>query len=108
VGAFVCIGVSRMLGERQAIPHGEAWVAIGYLTVVGSVVAFATFAWLLQHWPVTRASFIAVVVPVVALVLGMVARHERPGGTALVGSVVILGAVLAGIAGERRVDRVDS
>jgi drug/metabolite transporter (DMT)-like permease len=107
VGAFVCIGVSRLLGERQAIPHGEAWVAIGYLTVVGSVVAFATFAWLLQHWPVTRTSFIAVVVPVVALMLGMVVRHERPGGTALVGSVVILAAVLAGIAGERRVARAD-
>ena len=102
VGALVCVAASRALGEPQEIPRGEAWIAIGYLTVLGSVVAFATFAWLLQHWSVTRSSFIAVVVPVVALVLGMVVRHERPGGAALAGSLVIVGAVLAGLAGERR------
>ena len=102
VGAILCIAASRALGEPQAWPSGQAWIAIAYLTVLGSVVAFVTFAWLLQHWSVTRTSFIAVVVPVVALVLGAVVRNERPGGRALAGSVVILGAVLAGLAGERR------
>ena len=101
-GAVLCITASRLLGEPQAIPHGTAWIAIVYLTVAGSLGAFATFAWLLQHWPVTRTSFIAVVVPVVGLALGMVVRHERPGGMALAGSVVILVAVLAGIAGDSR------
>ena len=102
VGAIMCVAASRVMGEPQAWPRGEAWIAIGYLAVVGSVIAFVTFAWLLQHWTVTRTSFIAVVVPVVALVLGILVRHERPGRTALVGSTVILGAVIAGIAGERR------
>jgi len=102
VGAIMCVAASRVMGEPQAWPRGEQWFAIGYLAVVGSVIAFATFAWLLQHWSVTRTSFIAVVVPVVALVLGILVRHERPGRTALVGSTVILGAVVAGIAGERR------
>jgi drug/metabolite transporter (DMT)-like permease len=102
VGGLMCVVVSRVLGEPQAWPGGQAWIAIGYLTVLGSVVAFVTFAWLLQHWPVTRTSFIAVVVPVVALVLGAIVRHERPGGAALAGSAVILGAVLVGVAGERR------
>ena len=102
VGALLCVAASRVLGEPQAWPSGQAWIAIGYLTVLGSVIAFVTFAWLLQHWPVTRTSFIAVVVPVAALVLGAIVRHERPGPMALAGSAVILGAVLAGIAGDRR------
>src|SRR5262249_12985007 len=102
VGALVCVAASRALGEPQAMPQGAAWIAIGYLTVAGSLIAFATFAWLLQHWPATRSSFIAVVVPVAALVLGMIVRHERPGATALAGSALILGAVLAGIAGDSR------
>jgi len=50
---------------------------------------------------VTRISFVAVIVPVVALLLGMVALRERPGRMALLGSGVILGAVVAGIAGDR-------
>ena len=101
VGAVVCVAVSRALGEPQAIPAGQAWVAIGYLALVGSVIAFAAFAWLLQHWPVTRTSFIAVVTPIVALAVGVLVRHERPGNRALAGSVVILGAVIAVLAGGR-------
>jgi len=102
VGAIVCVAASRMLGETQAVPAGPAWIAIGYLAVVGSVIAFATFAWLLQHWPVTRTSFIAVVIPVVALGVGALVRHERPGFRALAGSILILGAVIAGLAAGRR------
>jgi len=102
VGALMCIAARRVLGEPQGWPSAAAWIAIGYLTVLGSVVAFVTFVWLLQHWPVTRASFIAVVSPVVALMLGAVVRHERPGALALAGAGIILGAVLAGIAGGRR------
>jgi drug/metabolite transporter (DMT)-like permease len=102
VGALMCVVASRMLGESQALPRGDAWIAIGYLALFGSVIAFATFAWLLQHWPVTRTSFIALVIPVLALALGAIVRHERPSVAALAGSVVILGAVLAGVAGERR------
>ena len=102
VGAIVCVAASRVLGETQAVPSGPAWIAIGYLAVVGSVIAFATFAWLLQHWPVTRTSFIAVVIPVVALGVGALVRHERPSFRALAGSILILGAVIAGLAGGRR------
>jgi drug/metabolite transporter (DMT)-like permease len=101
VGALLCVVASRLIGEPQAWPSGQAWIAIGYLTVLGSVVAFVTFVWLLQHWPVTRTSFIAVVIPLLALILGAIVRHERPGALALVGAVIILGAVLAGIAGDR-------
>lgn len=102
VGAVMCVVASRVLGEPQAWPTGASWMPIAYLTVVGSLGAFATFAWLLQRWPVTRTSFIAVIVPIVALVLGMVVRHERPGPTALAGSVVILAAVVTGLIGDRR------
>ena len=101
-GALLCLAASWMLGERRAIPHGTAWIPIAYLTVAGSLVAFATFTWLLQRWPATRTSFVAVVVPVMALVLGVLIRHEHPGANALAGSAIILGAVLTAIVGERR------
>jgi drug/metabolite transporter (DMT)-like permease len=100
VGAVMCFVASRCLGEVQALPRGAAWLPIWYLTLVGSLVAFATFTWLIAHWPVTRISFVAVIVPVVALLLGMAVLHEHPGGLALLGSVVILGAVITGIAGD--------
>ena len=77
---------------------------VANLTVIGSLGAFATFAWLIAHWPVTRISFISVIVPVVALVLGMVFLHERPGAMSLIGACVILGAVITGIVGDHQAD----
>ena len=102
IGAVMCAVASRAIGEAQAIPRGASWIPIAYLTVVGSIGAFATFAWLLQRWPVTRTSFIAVIIPVVALFLGAIVRHERPGAAALLGCVVILVAVVTGIVGDLR------
>lgn len=102
IGAGMCLFASHAIGEAQAMPRGASWIPIAYLTVAGSLGAFATFAWLLQRWTVTRASFIAVIVPVVALVLGAIVRHERPGSAALLGCVVILAAVVTGIVGDIR------
>ncbi len=105
IGAVICVVASRVLGEPQLLPHGAAWIPIAYLTIVGSLGAFAAFAWLLQRWPVTRISFIAVIIPVAALLLGATLRNERPGGTAVLGSIVILAAVFTGILGDRRANR---
>ncbi len=105
IGALFCIVASRLLGEVQAVPQGEAWIPIAYLTLFGSLGAFATFAWLLQKWPVTRISFIAVIIPVAALALGAVVRDERPSGTAILGSLVILVAAVLGVFGRPRTRR---
>jgi drug/metabolite transporter (DMT)-like permease len=105
IGAVMCAAASLAIGESQAWPTGASWIPIAYLVVFGSIGAFATFAWLLQRWPVTRASFIAVIIPLVALALGIVVRHERPGSAALGGSVLILAAVVTGLAGEARARR---
>ncbi len=100
VGGVMCVVASRLLGETQAWPAGRSWIPILYLATAGSLGAFAAFAWLLQRWPVTRASFIAVIVPVAALALGAAVRHEHPSPAALAGAVVILGAVATGILGD--------
>lgn len=100
IGAVLCAIASLVLREPQRMPEGAAWIPIGYLTIVGSLGAFATFAWLIARWPVTRISFVAVIVPVVALGLGMLVLHERPGTLALLGSLVILGAVIIGLIGD--------
>jgi drug/metabolite transporter (DMT)-like permease len=60
-----------------ALPHGRDWWPLAYLAVVGSIGAFTTFTWLIRRWPVTRMSFSAVIIPLVALMLGIVVLHER-------------------------------
>lgn len=101
VGAVVCLAISAAMGERWVLPRGAEWWPVLYLTVVGSIVAFVTFAWLLQRWPASRASFIAVCTPVVATLLGARVLGERLTAGALAGAIVVMAAVLIGVLSDR-------
>ena len=95
VGAVVCIAASFVLGEDHALPvTAAAWVPIVYLTVAGSLGAFVLFAWLIKVWSVSNASFIGVVAPIVAVILGAIVKQERPSPLALVGALIVIGAVV--------------
>jgi len=102
VGAPICLAASLALGEPWHLPRtGGGWFSLAYLTLVGSVVAFVAFAWLVQRWPVVRTSFIAVLTPVLATVLGAWLAHERLGASALAGALVVVAGVALGVAGDR-------
>jgi drug/metabolite transporter (DMT)-like permease len=58
--------------------------------------------WLVNRWDVTRISFIAVVVPMVAVLLGALVRHERLTATHRAGSVLVLAGLALGILSDRR------
>jgi drug/metabolite transporter (DMT)-like permease len=101
VGLVVCLIVSFALGEAHPFPtRFAAWFPVVYLTLAGSVGAFVLFAWLINHWPVTRVSFIGVVNPVVALLLGWLVRDEHLGWASLGGSALILVGVIFGLRGS--------
>ena len=101
-GLAVCLAVSFAAGEAHPFPSRFAqWFPVVYLTLAGSVGAFVLFAWLINHWPVTRVSFIAVVNPLVALLLGWVFRDERLTLASLAGSGLVLLGLLFGLRGGR-------
>jgi drug/metabolite transporter (DMT)-like permease len=103
VGFVVCGIGSFLAREPHAIPTTARAIApILYLTIAGSVIAFGLYAWLVNHWDLTRISFVAVVVPVVALLLGTAVRHERLTAGHQAGSLLVLGGLLLGILADRR------
>jgi drug/metabolite transporter (DMT)-like permease len=65
-------------------------VALGYLIVLGSVVGFAAFVWLLRIAPAWKVSTYAFVNPAVAVLLGWIG-----GGEALTPRVVVATALMA-------------
>jgi drug/metabolite transporter (DMT)-like permease len=97
-GLAVCLAVSFALGEPHPFPASfAAWFPVLYLTLAGSVGAFVLFAWLINHWPVTRVSFIGVVNPIVALLLGWLVRDEHLTLASLGGSALILVGLVLGL-----------
>jgi drug/metabolite transporter (DMT)-like permease len=102
VGAPVCLAISALAGEPWSLPASvRVWFPVLYLAIVGSVGAFVVFAWLIQRWPATRASYISVVIPLVAVTLGALVRAERLHAATLAGSIVVIGGVALGLRASR-------
>ncbi|HWF89220.1 MAG TPA: EamA family transporter [Pyrinomonadaceae bacterium] len=76
-------------------PFGFHWTPIAlisllYLAVVGSVIAFLLYYWLVQNMDVTKSMLIALVTPVVAVILGMMVLNEEFGWRTLAGGAMIM------------------
>jgi drug/metabolite transporter (DMT)-like permease len=72
------------------------WLAVAcllYLTVVGSVVAFMLYYWLVRHMDVTKTMLIALVTPVVAVLLGMAVLDEELTWRTLAGGALIMSGI---------------
>src|SRR2546429_1655189 len=67
-----------------------AVISLMYLVVVGSVIAFALYYWLVRHMDVTTTMLIALVTPVVAVILGMIVLHEKLNWRLLAGGACII------------------
>jgi drug/metabolite transporter (DMT)-like permease len=79
------------------------WSLIVYLTVIGSVLPFLLFYWLLRHVSSTKASLVGYVVPLIALGAGALLLDERIETGIVGGGVLILiGVVLTDRAERRR------
>ena len=71
----------------------EAWFAVGWLGSVGTGFAYVIFFRLLTGWGPTRASLVAYLLPVVAVVLGVVVLGETVDATFLAGAVLIVAGI---------------
>jgi drug/metabolite transporter (DMT)-like permease len=86
-----------------AIP-ANAWWAILYLVVIGSVLTFIAFIYSLQRLPTSLASLYAYTNPIVAVLLGVLIFYEKLNiYVAVGGAVTIAGVYLVNDSFRRRV-----
>lgn len=71
----------------------KALLAIGYLALFGSVLAFSAYIYLAKAWPPAKMGTYAYLNPLVAVLLGSLILHEAFGFREVLGMVVILAAV---------------
>ena len=104
-GAVLLLALSAVRGEALVGPvTPRALVALVYLVVFGSSVAFATYFYLLRHWEATRVATSTYVNPVVALVLGVVFLGEAVTWGMVAGTCVVLAGVALVLHEQRRPD----
>ena len=103
-GGVLMLAAGWLLGERvQPRPTTQGTLALAYLAVFGSIVAFSAYAWLLQNVRATLAGSYAYVNPLIAVVLGAWLAGERFGANDLGAmSVILAGVVAITLASARR------
>lgn len=105
---MLCAGVvmsivATVRGEHLQTPvTGHAIGAVVYLIVMGSLIGFSAYVWLLHHVRPALAGSYAYVNPVIAVVLGALLAHEQFHLNDLVPMAIIVFAVLAMTLGKAK------
>jgi len=96
VGGWMLLICSYLLGELRPLPHIalRAGLAILYLAIAGSIIAFTSYVWLLRRMRATAVTSYAYVNPVVALLLGHWFGKKALGIHTLVGAALVLLSVI--------------
>ena len=68
-------------------------ISLIYLAIVGTVIAFLLYYWLMQNMDVTKTMLISLVTPVVAVILGMLVLDEEMTWRTLVGGAMIIAGI---------------
>lgn len=96
-GGVLLLGGGIVLGETTGLDVGAVSVrsvlALGYLTVFGSLVAYSAYLWLLRVTTPARVATHAFVNPVVAVALGWFAGEPVTWAMAAAGVLVLVAVV---------------
>src|SRR6267378_1089507 len=96
--AVVSLGAKEPWGT-PSWPEGIG--AILFLALAGSVVTFVTWQWLLKTAEATSLSFVALITPITAVLLGAGVGNEKFDAIDLIGSAIVLAGIYVSI--SRRV-----
>jgi len=98
VGGLLLAVAAGALGEFHGFRFSHvspgAWLALAYLIVFGSIIGFTAYLWLLHRESPTRVGTYAYVNPVVAVLLGYVAKGEPLGLRTILGTLFVLVSVV--------------
>ena len=96
-GSLVLALMALVSGEPARFDLGrisvDSFAAFLYLTIIGSILAFTTFGWMLRVAPLPLVATYAYVNPVIAVILGALILAEPIEPRMLVAGAIIVGAV---------------
>ena len=88
-------------GEQWTLPSGiNYWLSLIYLSLFGSVIAFACYFTLIHRIGAQKTVFIGVITPIISVLLSIQLENYHPGWIEWSGMVLCLGGVVWALRGE--------
>ena len=92
--ALAAIGLGELGGFDPGAVSSRAWLALVYLIVPGSIIAFTAYVWLIHRESPTKVGTYAYVNPVVAVLLGYFLADEPLDLRTVLGTLCVLVSVV--------------
>lgn len=97
IGSLSLFALSLAWKEPWSISmNGATSLALAYLVLLGSIALFVLYLWTLKRWTASGMSYMFVLMPLVAAVLGTVLRGEGLAAGEMIGGAIILAGVYIG------------
>ena len=97
VGGLMLLALSFIRSEPHTVPRlGETWFWLAYLVVLGSIVLFVTYLFVLRRWTASGTSYVFVLFPVVAVAFAALFQDERITLSLVVGGLLVIAGVYVG------------
>ena len=97
-GGAALLVLAAATGEFGSLHLGHvsarSWIALGYLIVIGSIVAFSAYGIAIRALPTATVATYAYVNPVIAVLLGALILGEQLTPAMIGGGVLVVGAVV--------------
>jgi drug/metabolite transporter (DMT)-like permease len=90
-GGISMLAAGTAIGEWEALSfNGRTVSALVYLTLAGSIIAFAAYSYALRHLPIATVSLYTYVNPVIAVLLGTILLGEPFRVSMVVAAAIIV------------------
>lgn len=109
-GAVMLLTTATVLGEAKDFVWSQvtprSWLALAYLILFGSVIAFTAYNWLMEHYSPTLVATHTYVNPVVAVLLGWAYGGEALTMKVALAAALVVAAVVLVDRGTSRLQRL--
>ncbi|HSB90672.1 MAG TPA: EamA family transporter [Anaerolineales bacterium] len=97
IGADTFIWVAALSAESSKLvpAQGQTWLALAWLGILGSCIAYLLYFGLIQSVGPTRATVVTYVFPVVGVILGVLFLHEMVDQHLVIGAGLIVAGIVA-------------
>ncbi len=96
-GAFMLLTIGTILGEARGFSLSSvafrSWAALAYM-VVGSLITFTSYAWLLDHYSPTLVATHTYINPIIAVLIGWLLAGEKLTLNLGIAAAMVIGAVI--------------
>jgi len=96
-GSVMLLTTGTVFGEYRGFSFDNvplrSWLALAYLIVFGSVIAFTAYNWLLEHYSPTLVATHTYINPIVAVLLGWWFAAEHVSLNVLLSAAMVIAAV---------------